>query len=198
MQREASGGTSKELAWLEEAQRGDINAFVRLAEAYKGPVYNLAYRMLGNAGDAEDATQETFVRLWAKLHTYRAGSKLSSWILSIAAHHCIDCLRRRRLALLPLDGEAFELASLLPSPEASVVARETQHEVRCLVDRLAAEYRVPVILRYWYDLSYKEIAEVMGLTPEAVKTRLHRARQQMAGSGKGARQPALEIAGVGR
>jgi RNA polymerase sigma-70 factor (ECF subfamily) len=186
----------QELSWLEQAQRGDVNAFVRLVEAYKGPVYHLAYRMLGNAGDAEDATQETFLRMYAKLHTYRPERKLVSWVLSIAAHYCIDRLRRRRIAFVSLDDELTELASRLPLPEEAVLEGEARSEVHALVARLTPEYRVPVILHYWYDLTYKEIAEVMGLTPQAVKTRLHRARQQMAGKTEEVRPRGLEPARV--
>jgi len=86
----------QEIIWLEKARRGDREAFGRLVEAYQGPVYNLAYRMLGNAAEAEDAAQETFVRMYTRLHTYRPEHKLSSWVLSIASHYCIDRLRRRR------------------------------------------------------------------------------------------------------
>ena len=189
--------TPQELAWLTQAQRGDVNAFVQLVEAYKRPVYNLAYRMLGNATDAEDATQETFLRMYAKLHTYRPERKLASWVLSIAAHYCIDRLRRRRIPFVSLDDESVELTSRQPLPEEVLLDGEARGEVHALVARLTPEYRAPVILHYWYDLTYKEIAEVMGLTPQAVKTRLHRARQQMAAKIEEPRPRRLEPARVG-
>lgn len=190
---------SEELVWLEQAKRGDAAAFTRLAEAYKLPVFNLCYRMLGNAPDAEDATQEAFIRVYTKLHTYRPEAKLASWVLSIAAHYCIDRLRRRRLTMLSLDDEpvADIAPSWLPQPEESALRREARDEVQALVERLAPEYRAPVILHYWYDFSYKEIADVMGLTPQAVKTRLHRARQQLAGKAQAGALTAFEPAGVG-
>jgi len=154
---------NQELIWLEQAQGGNRQAFARLVEAYQGPVYNLAYRMLGNAAEAEDATQETFVRMYTKLHTFQPDKKLSSWVLSIASHYCIDRLRRRRGEFLSLDEEpvANTLRSGQPDPQTPV-------------------YRVPLVLRYWHDLSYGEIAEVLGLSVQAVKSRLHRARLQMA------------------
>jgi len=93
----------QELLWLEQARRGDQTAFSRLVEAYQRPVYNLCYRMLGNAPEAEDAAQETFVRMYTKLHTYQPDRKLSSWVLSIASHYCIDRLRLRRGQWLSLD-----------------------------------------------------------------------------------------------
>jgi RNA polymerase sigma-70 factor, ECF subfamily len=171
----------QELLWLEQARRGDQAAFSRLVEAYQRPVYNLCYRMLSNAPEAEDAAQETFVRMYTKLHTYQPDRKLSSWVLSIASHYCIDRLRRRRGQWLSLDEES--MATTLPSknrgPEDLALRAESRDEVQRLVDMLPAAYRVPLILRYWHDLSYAEIAEVMGLTVQAVKSRLHRARLQV-------------------
>ena len=137
--------------------------------------------MLGNAVEAEDAAQETFIRMYTKLHTYQPERKLSSWVLSIASHYCIDRLRRRRGQWISLDDE--QVLTVLPShqrgPEESAIRGESRSEVQRMVDELAPAYRVPLILRYWHDLSYAEIAEVMGLTVQAVKSRLHRARLHM-------------------
>jgi RNA polymerase sigma-70 factor (ECF subfamily) len=173
---------NQELVWVERARRGDQQAFARLVEAYQGPVYNLAYRMLGNATEAEDATQETFVRVYTKLHTYQPDRKLSSWVFSITSHYCIDRLRRRsHTSFVSLDEDP--LVSVLPSgeqgPEDSALRTETRDEIQDLVTQLAPAYRVPLILRYWQDMSYQEIADVLGLSVQAVKSRLHRARLQM-------------------
>ncbi len=172
---------AQELEWLRLAQRGDRAAFARLVQAFQGPVYNLCYRMLGNAVEAEDATQETFLRVYTKLNTYSQDHKLSSWVLSIASHYCIDRLRRRRGETLSLDEEP--VATILPAheagPEESALTAETREAVQAAVNRLDPAYRVPLILRYWHDLSYAEIADAMGLTVQAVKSRLHRARLQM-------------------
>jgi RNA polymerase sigma-70 factor (ECF subfamily) len=174
---------NQELVWLERARRGDRQAFAKLVEAYQGPVYNLAYRMLANATEAEDATQETFVRVYTKLHTYQPDRKLSSWVFSIASHYCIDRLRRRsHTSFLSLDEDP--LVMVLPSgeqgPEDSALRTETRDEIQELVAQLPPAYRVPLILRYWQDMSYQEIADVLGLSVQAVKSRLHRARLQMA------------------
>jgi RNA polymerase sigma-70 factor (ECF subfamily) len=179
------GGMSaeaQEKLWLEQARRGDRAAFSRLVEAYQRPVYNLAYRMLGDAAEAEDATQETFVRVYTRLHTYEPGRKPASWVLAIASHHCIDRLRRRRLVWLSLDEDpvAAALPSRRPGPEEVALQREAHAEVQAAVMQLAPAYRLPLILRYWHDLSYEEIADTLGLTVQAVKSRLHRARQQVA------------------
>jgi RNA polymerase sigma-70 factor (ECF subfamily) len=182
---------AQELEWLRLAQRGDRAAFARLVQAYQGPVYNLCYRMLGNAVEAEDASQETFLRVYTKLGTYSQDHKLSSWILSIASHYCIDRLRRRRGETLSLDEEP--VAMMLPSrnagPEESALAGEVRDAVQNAVNKLDPAYRVPLVLRYWHDLSYAEIADVMGLTVQAVKSRLHRARLQMIESASTSEAP---------
>ena len=185
MNTEGAGGLDleeQEHLWLEQAKRGDQAAFSRLVEAYQRPVYNLAYRMLGNAAEAEEAAQETFVRMYTKLHTYQSDRRLASWVLSIASHYCIDRLRRRRIKWLSLDDA---IASVLPSnqlnPEELVLRRETCDEVQDCIAELEPGYRAPLILRYWQGLSYEEIAEVMGISASAVKSRLHRARLQIAG-----------------
>ncbi len=189
---------NQELVWLEQARCGDRQAFAQLVAAYQGPVFNLAYRMLGNAVEAEDAVQETFVRMYTKLHTYQPERKLSSWVLSIASHYCIDRLRRRHGDWVSLDDEsvATVLPSHTPGPEELAQRAEVREEVQRLLDQLPPAYRVPLVLRYWYDLSYAEIADVMGLTVQAVKSRLHRARLQMLGATTAESALALAPAGV--
>ena len=92
-----------EQLWVDQARTGDAEAFSHLVEAYQRPVFNLAYRMLGNPTEAEDAAQETFLRVYAKLGQYDPERKFSTWILSIANNHCIDRLRKRRVTLLSID-----------------------------------------------------------------------------------------------
>lgn len=173
---------SDEQTWIRQALAGDRAAFGRLVEAYQVPVYNLAYRMLGGSLEAEDAAQEAFLRAYAKLGTYRPDSKFSTWLLSIASHHCIDCLRRRRFGWLSLDAPLPPgwLQSDEETPEDAVLRAEQRERIRRLLDGLDVRYRAPVVLRYWHDQSYEEIAQTLGITVAAVKTRLHRARLMLA------------------
>lgn len=160
-----------------------MEAFTRLVEAYKIPVYNLAYRLLGNAVEAEDAAQETFIRVFTRLDTYDPSRKFSSWLLSVASHYCIDVLRRRRINQVPFDELPPMVDLSMPAaeqPEHVVIHKEDALAVQQLLNTLPPPYRTPIILRYWYDMSYKEIAEVMGVTESTVKTRLHRARLRLA------------------
>jgi RNA polymerase sigma-70 factor (ECF subfamily) len=173
----------QERAWIEQALQGDRKAFGQLVRAYERPVYNLTYRMLGNAAEAEDAAQETFLRAYNKLATYQPERKFVNWLLSIASHHCIDRLRRRnRAPQLSLDGPLPPewTVSDTPRPDQEVGRKQQREQVRQALETLPADYRAAVVLRYWYGLSYREIATTMDTTESAIKSRLHRARRMMA------------------
>jgi RNA polymerase sigma-70 factor (ECF subfamily) len=170
----------EETAWIQRTLAGDQEAFACLVEAYQTAVYNLAYRMLGNAAEAEGAAQETFLRAYTRLNTYDSERKFSSWLLAIASHHCIDRLRQRRFALSLDELPPWRWLASSSRPEETVIRSEERDEIRQLLDQLPPHYRAAVILRYWYDLSYQEIAEVMETTESAVKSTLYRARRRLA------------------
>ncbi len=161
---------------------GTQEAFATLIERYKDAVQNLAYRMLSNVTEAEDVTQEVFVRAYTQLATYKPAHKFSTWLLSIASHLAIDQLRRRRFLALPLEDVPFLewVTDLGVGPEQSALAGEQQDEIQAYLQRLHSKYRSVIVLRYWYDLSYDEIATALNLTPALVKARLHRARELLA------------------
>ncbi|HKJ27051.1 MAG TPA: sigma-70 family RNA polymerase sigma factor [Anaerolineales bacterium] len=172
---------SAELDWLRQAQKGDDLAFSRLVEAYERPVYNLCYRMLGNAGDAEDAAQETFIRAYKAIRRYDPTRKFSTWLLTIASNYCIDQHRRKKLPTFSVDAlETPDLPSKAKGMEALIVQGEHADEVAELLDTLNPKDRSAVVLRYWYEYSYDEIADSLDLTVSAVKSRLHRARKELA------------------
>ena len=174
----------QERAWIEQALKGDRVAFGHLVRAYERPVYNLTYRMLGDPAEAEDAAQETFLRAYTKLATYQPGRKFVNWLLSIASHYCIDRLRRKsRAPQLSLEEPlpAQWLTSKAPRPEQAVNRKQERERVRQSLDTLPPDYRAAIVLRYWYDMSYREIAGVMNTTDSAIKSRLHRARRMLAG-----------------
>ncbi len=161
---------------------GEQDAFAVLVERYKDAVQNLAYRMLSNVTEAEDVTQEVFVRAYTQLATYKPAHKFSTWLLSIASHLAIDQLRRRRFLALPLEDVPFLewITDLGTGPEQSALEGEQQDEIQAYLQRLPSKYRAVIVLRYWYDLSYEEIAMALNLTPALIKARLHRARELLA------------------
>lgn len=173
---------NEEETWVLQAQRGDEQAFTQLVETYQKPVYNLCYRMLGDPELAEDAAQETFLRAYQHLRRYDAQRSFATWLLSIAAHYCIDRLRRRRFPTFSIDEEdddspAFEIPDAdAPNPERESVRREERDKLHGLLESLEALDRAAIVMRYWHDASEAEIAESLGLTVSAVKSRLHRAR----------------------
>ncbi len=178
---------NEEQTWIFQAQQGNDEAFTRLVEQYQTPVFNLCYRMLGEPESAEDAAQESFLRAYQNLSRYDRQRPFATWLLSIAAHYCIDRLRRRRFIIFSLDGEREEddRPTELPdrdaiSPEMEAIRREEQESIQAALQGLEATDRAAVVLRYWYDFSEVEIAGSLNLTVSAVKSRLHRARKAVA------------------
>lgn len=171
----------QEKAWALAAQQGDQAAFMHIVDAYQQPVYNLCYRMLGDAVQAEDAAQETFIRVYTKINTYNHDRKFSSWLFSIASHYCIDQLRRRRYQMVSWDDLPpwRWLPADEPEPEEVVLNHEAKDTLYALLNAIPPDYRAAVILRYWHDMSYEEIAEALETTVNAIKSRLFRARQMM-------------------
>jgi RNA polymerase sigma-70 factor (ECF subfamily) len=176
-----------ETARVIEAQQGSEEAFTELVEAYQSHVYNLCYRMLGEPESAEDAAQETFLRAYQHLQRYDRSRPFATWLLSIAAHYCIDRLRRRRFSFTSLDDDqewgAVELADAdAPNPEEVTMHRERSRQMQAAIGKLSPTDRAAIVLRYWHDCSEVEIAETLDLSVSAVKSRLHRARRELAGN----------------
>ena len=170
-----------EAVWLVRVQNGDQQAFTHIVEAYQKPVYNLCYRMLNNAEDAEDAAQETFLRAYRSINQFDHSRQFSTWLLSIAAHYCIDQIRKNRMTIISLEDQPNrEIPDKLPGPESTLSKREEQDRMRLLLEKLNPTDRASVIMYYWYNYSYDEIAQSLSLSESAVKSRLHRARKEMA------------------
>ena len=177
---------SEEMTWVLQAQQGSDEAFTNLVETYQKHVYTLCYRMLGEPESAEDAAQETFLRAFQHIHRYDSKRPFATWLLSIAAHYCIDRLRRRKFSMASIDQDeeegGFELPDAdAPNPESEVVHNEQREQMQGLLKRLDSVDRAAIVLRYWNDCSEAEIAEALNLTVSAVKSRLHRARRELAG-----------------
>lgn len=170
-----------EQAWLVQAQKGDEEAFTHLVETYQKPVYNLCYRMLSDPQEAEDAAQETFWRAYQGFGRYDMQRSFITWLLSIAAHYCIDQQRRRRLPIIGLELLPEEsVPDPTPGPERKFVRSEEDRLVRKLLGDLGPQDRAALVLHYWYDFSDQEIANALSLSVSAVKSRLHRSRHVLA------------------
>ncbi|MBE2271912.1 MAG: sigma-70 family RNA polymerase sigma factor [Anaerolinea sp.] len=171
------------LDWVQAALEGDQDAFAELVYAFQDSVYNLCYRMLSDRGEAEDAAQETFLRAYLNLQRYDPARSFKTWLLTIASNHCIDRIRRRRMTWLSIEDDplpALTLSSDEPEPEDASIKEEQSREIQALLQELNPDYRAAVALRYWYDYSYTEIADILDTTESAIKSRLFRARQILA------------------
>ncbi|HYO88358.1 MAG TPA: sigma-70 family RNA polymerase sigma factor [Candidatus Limnocylindrales bacterium] len=170
------------LDWVRAALAGDQDAFAELVYTFQDAVYNLCYRMLSDHVEAEDASQEAFLRAYLNLRRYDPGRPFKTWLLSIASNHSIDRLRKRRMQYVSIDDPlpSLTLSSNEPEPEDAALIHEQSQRIQSLLDTLAPEYRAAVVLRYWYDYSYLEIADILDTTESAIKSRLFRARQMIA------------------
>lgn len=172
------------MAWILQAQQGDDDAFTLLVEAYQKPVYNLCYRMLGEPEAAEDAAQDTFLKAYQNLNRYDNERSFATWLLSIAAHHCIDKLRRRRFVSFSIDEDEEGQTELpdrsAPDPETEAAKKQERERLQGLLQSLDPVDCAAIVMRYWHDASEMEIAEALKLTVPAVKSRLHRARRALA------------------
>ena len=175
---------SDETAWIRQAQQGSAAAFTSLVEAWQSPLYNFCYRMLGEPEAAEDAAQETFLKAYQNLARYDKQRPFGTWLLAIAAHHCIDQLRRRHL--LPISMDAFDdQGARLPDrnasdPETETFRRLEREQIQRLLQSLDPIQRSILVLHYWQQASEAEIGLALHISPLAVKARLHRAKRTLA------------------
>lgn len=135
------------------------------------------------------------MRAYEQLARYDPARSFKTWLFSIAYHHCIDRLRRRRLIWLDIEDEALagevSWSAHVPGPEEIAVQREQSRRIQTLLARLSPVDRAVIIMRYWYDLSYEEIAQATRTTVSAVKSRLHRARKELAQNWQTAPNPGI-------
>lgn len=169
-------------ALIERARQGDEAAFAEIYDRYQKPIYSLVYRLMGNAEDAFDITQDVFVKAYKNLSKTSPDLNLSAWLHRIASNACLDVLRRRKIVRwLPWD--PAEHANITPAdssdePERNLLANETREQVQAVLNQMSEKYRLCLVLREYQELSCEEIAVIMNTTRAAVKSLLFRARDQ--------------------
>jgi len=160
---------------VSRAQAGQLDAFEELVRRHRLATYRVALRMLGDASDAEDATQDAFVQAWRNLGGFRADAAFPTWMYRIVTNRCLNMLRaRRRTEPLPDDREAPATR-----PDRIAEARWQVQDLKLAILRLTPEQRAPLVLRELQGCSYEEIAEALDVSISAVKSRLHRARLEL-------------------
>ena len=167
---------------LKRVKQGDEIAFSEIVESFQRPVFNLCFRMLGTSDAAEDAAQETFWRAYQSINKYNPERSFPTWLLSIAAHYCIDQHRKRKLPVVEIDDYLAETAPdpNIPNPETVAVKKEQQQQIQDLLDELSELDRAAIVLRYWHECSEEEISQILDISINAVKSRLHRSRKKLA------------------
>ncbi len=179
----AQRATTADDELISRVRVGDQDAFALLVDRYKRQVYNLAYRLLGNPNDAEDAAQETFVRAYTRLATYEPDGRFGAWLSAICSHWCIDTMRarRRRVQTVALGKvpESDRFISQVDGPEDVALMADSRDEVQRWLESLPPQYRTVLTLRYFQDLSYAEIADVLDEPVSTVRMRLFRARAML-------------------
>ncbi len=177
----------QDLKTIRRCKRGEEAAFAEILGRYRGPIYNLCYRMSRNAEDARDLGQEVFIKVFSLLDRFDENYAFSSWLFRIATNHCIDHLRRNRLRFISLDGgvgpdgEEYELQlpDSGPGPDTVLQRKQALERLDEVINELPPHYQAITLLRHDQQLSYEEIAEVLSLPLGTVKARIHRARQQI-------------------
>jgi RNA polymerase sigma-70 factor (ECF subfamily) len=173
-----------ENAIIEGLARGDQRAFRELVERYKKKVYFLALDMAGNPIDAEDISQEVFLKVFRSFSTFRKGARLGSWLYRITYNASIDHLRRKGAAPEPVGDEVIESMSLgesslprrgAPDPEAAMEASQLQDRIARALESVSPQEKAVFLLRHYEDLMLKDIAETLGLSIGSVKSYLFRA-----------------------
>ena len=170
--------------------RGDPAAFRELVRRYGDGVLGYLFRMTGSRDQAEDLFQETFKRVHEKARTYRGGS-FKSWLFTIATRVTIDMVRRRRrLTILSLDPDTdceddptpleTVVAQDAPDPAGEAVKEEQKEQVRRAIESLPVGQRAALVLAYYQQLSYQEVAETLGCSVGSVKTQMSRALAKLA------------------
>jgi RNA polymerase sigma-70 factor (ECF subfamily) len=160
--------------WIKQSRAGDQRAFAALVERYWARIHRWLHGLTGGRHEAEDLAQETFLKAWDGLRTFRPGTHFKAWLFRIA-HNCLVDHRRRTppAPRRPAEG----LPARGPGPVATLIGRETQALVRAAVDRLPPAYRAPFLLRTWEGLSYTDLARALGLTEQTARWRVCKARQ---------------------
>jgi RNA polymerase sigma-70 factor (ECF subfamily) len=169
----------QEAAWVDSSRHGDALAFNRLVLRWEKPIYNLSLRMMQDRDEAAEATQEIFCSAFKNIRRFRKDAKFSTWLYRIAVNQCITRLRRRPPGLhLSLDdqGPDSPLKGWAPAQESheqEIIREEDRRRVRQAMERLPADHRAVVELKFYQDLTFEDISEAVEAPLSTVKSRFY-------------------------
>ncbi|MCY4403812.1 MAG: sigma-70 family RNA polymerase sigma factor [Candidatus Poribacteria bacterium] len=170
--------------YVHKTVEGDVEAFNELVNRHHTKIYGLAYRMLGNAEDAEDATQETFLEAYKSIKTFRFQSQFGTWLYKVGLNTCNQYIRKAKSRNRMLDAYTDNTAACGMTEEREVPDRlaiktEQSQVVQAAIDRLPPKQREVITLFYMQHLKYKEIAEILNCSLGTVASRLNKATQNL-------------------
>lgn len=172
----------------EAVNENDDQAFAKLMQRYKRPVYHMILKMVRNVDDAEDLTIESFAKAFKSLHKFKKDFTFSTWLFRIATNNTIDYIRKKKLNTLSLSntftddnggGISIDVEDENLNPQEEAIKAQKEELVQIFVDKLPPKYQKLVRLRYFNELSYEEIAQELEAPLGTVKAQLHRARELM-------------------
>jgi len=168
-------GEDRDIALLNDCKRGDREALGSLVRRYERPVYNAAYRMLGNPDEAADVTQTVFLKAFENLDRFNPKYKFFSWIYRIAINESINQLKQRGRTE-PL---ADTLVAAAQSPDELLDSGQISREIQSVLMSIQEDHRAVIVLRHFSEFSYRQISAILQIPEKTVKSRLFSARQQM-------------------
>lgn len=172
---------------IKQIKKGDQDAFGEIVEIFKDKIFQLVYRMTGNAHEAEDVAQEAFIRAYININSYDTNRKFSTWLYRIATNLTIDRIRKKKpdyyldAEVAGTDGLTMysQVAADIALPEEEVESMELQAEIQKQILKLPDKYRSVIVLKYIDELSLIEISEILEIPVGTVKTRIHRGREAL-------------------
>jgi len=169
---------------VRELQRGNTEKFAKLVDIYKNKVFAFAYKFTNDYNEAQDLSQEIFIKIYNNISKFRFESSISTWIYKIATNMCIDYKRKKKKEILNFNEElsqegslSIQLNSRDNSPEEIIISDEKQREVHKVIYNLPDIYKTVIMMYHFNELSYKEISTALSISEKTVETRLYRARR---------------------
>lgn len=185
-EHKVSKNTKEDRSLVAAAQKGDQAAFETLLKKYRKSVYYMLLKMVKNADDAEDLTQEAFAKAFNSINKFDSKYAFSTWLFRIATNNCIDYIRKKRVQTVsidqPMEGDdgsnmSFDVRDEELDPNASMLKKQRAEYLTMAIDRLPEKYRILVELRYFKEFSYDEVAKELDIPLGTVKAQLFRARE---------------------
>ncbi|WP_046745307.1 RNA polymerase sigma factor [Kordia zhangzhouensis] len=170
-----------DLDYIEQIQAGNVHAYAMLVSRYKNMVFTLAFRLIKNKEDAEEVAQDSFIKAYRALGSFKGSSKFSTWLYRIVYNTSLDYLKKRTRVVLSTHIDEVNEADIGKMQDAMsyLEAEEKKQTIEKALAKLPEDERVLLTLFYFEELSLKEVAEIVGVSYENVKIKLHRSRKKL-------------------